>query len=116
MQKLYEWLKDNQIKVPPSSAIAKAINYSEYDLENDEICKHELATLKDGIAHLNDLNIAMSASGECSKSINIVLEVGFKFPSVDLEGKSSLLISFKSKFEMASIVKNSFDFNLKVKF
>jgi len=89
---------------------------NEYDLENDEICKHELATLKDGIAHLNDLNIAMSASGECSKSMNIVLDVGFKFPSVDLEGKSSSLISFKSKFEMASIVKNSFDFNLKVKF
>lgn len=28
MQKLYECLKDNQIKVPPSSATAKVINYT----------------------------------------------------------------------------------------
>ena len=28
MQQLYEWLKQHALKVPPSSATAKAINYS----------------------------------------------------------------------------------------
>ena len=27
MQQLYDWLKEHQLKVPPSSATAKAINY-----------------------------------------------------------------------------------------
>ncbi len=88
----------------------------EYNLENDEICRHELATFKDGVAHLSDLNISMSSTSDSNRSINILVDVGLNFPNIETEGKSSSLISFKSKLELASIVKNSFDFNLKVKF
>ncbi|MDC4852050.1 hypothetical protein NRA01_02930 [Acinetobacter baumannii] len=88
----------------------------EYNLENDEICRHELATFKDGVAHLSDLNISMSSASDSNRSINILVDVGLNFPNIETEGKSSSLISFKSKLELASIVKNSFDFNLKVKF
>ncbi|WOE28983.1 hypothetical protein [Acinetobacter towneri] len=88
----------------------------EYGLENDEICRHELATLKDGAAHLSDLNISMSSASDSNRSMNILIDVGLNFPNVDTEGKNSSLMSFKSKLELASIVKNSFDFNLKVKF
>ncbi|MCU4442143.1 hypothetical protein [Acinetobacter pittii] len=88
----------------------------EYNLENDEICRHELATFKDGVAHLSDLNISMSSASDNNKSMNILVDVGLNFPSIETEGKNSSLISFKSKLELASIVKNSFDFNLKVKF
>ncbi|HEN9589560.1 TPA: hypothetical protein U9I97_003087 [Acinetobacter baumannii] len=88
----------------------------EYNLENDEICRHELATFKDGVAHLSDLNISMSSASDSNRIINILVDVGLNFPNIETEGKSSSLISFKSKLELASIVKNSFDFNLKVKF
>lgn len=88
----------------------------EYNLENDEICRHELATFKDGVAHLSDLNISMSSASDSNRSINILVDVGLNFPNIETEGKNSSLISFKSKLELASIVKNSFDFNLKVKF
>ncbi|EKA75408.1 hypothetical protein [Acinetobacter baumannii] len=88
----------------------------EYNLENDEICRHELATFKDGVAHLSDLNISMSSASDSNKSINILVDVGLNFPNIETEGKNISLISFKSKLELASIVKNSFDFNLKVKF
>ncbi|ATY42686.1 hypothetical protein [Acinetobacter baumannii] len=88
----------------------------EYNLENDEICRHELATFKDGVARLSDLNISMSSTSDNSRSINILVDVGLNFPNIETEGKNSSLISFKSKLELASIVKNSFDFNLKAKF
>ena len=88
----------------------------EYGLENDEICRHELATLKDGAAHLSDLNISMSSASDSNRSMNILIDVGLNFPKAETEGKNSSLISFKSKLELASLVKNSFDFNLKVKF
>ncbi|MDC5594827.1 hypothetical protein [Acinetobacter baumannii] len=88
----------------------------EYNLENDEICRHELATFKDGIAHLSDLNISMSSASDSNRNINILVDVGLNFPNIETEGKNISLISFKSKLELASIVKNSFDFNLKVKF
>ncbi|MDC5324254.1 hypothetical protein NRA33_16410 [Acinetobacter baumannii] len=88
----------------------------EYNLENDEICRHELATFKDGVAHLSDLNISMSSASDSNRNINILVDVGLNFPNIETEGKNISLISFKSKLELASIVKNSFDFNLKVKF
>ena len=88
----------------------------EYGLENDEICRNELATLKDGAAHLSDLNISMSSASDSNRSMNILIDVGLNFPKAETEGKNSSLMSFKSKLELASIVKNSFDFNLKVKF
>lgn len=88
----------------------------EYGLENDEICRNELATLKDGAAHLSDLNISMSSASDSNRSMNILIDVGLNFPKAETEGKNSSLISFKSKLELASLVKNSFDFNLKVKF
>ncbi|MDC5130750.1 hypothetical protein NRA09_17745, partial [Acinetobacter baumannii] len=76
----------------------------EYNLENDEICRHELATFKDGVAHLSDLNISMSSTSDSNRSINILVDVGLNFPNIETEGKSSSLISFKSKLELASIV------------
>lgn len=88
----------------------------EYSLENDEICRHELATFKDGIAQLSDLNISMSSASDSNKSMNILVNVGLNFPNIEAEGKTSSLMSFKSKIELVSLVKNSFDFNLKVKF
>lgn len=88
----------------------------EYGLENDEICRPELATLKDGAAHLSDLNISMSSASDSNRSMSILIDVGLNFPKVDTEGKNSSLMSFKSKLDLASIVKKSFDFNLKVKF
>lgn len=88
----------------------------EYGLENDEICRHELATLKDGAANLSDLKISMSSASDSNRSMNILIDVGLNFPNVEIDGKNNSLISFKSKLELASIVKNSFDFNLKVKF
>jgi len=105
----------NQCKTEDRILLAEKI-LKEYGLENDEICKHELATFKDGMANLNDLNISMSSATDSTKSMNILIDVGIKFPSIELEEKNSSLVSFKSKLELVSMVKNSFDFNLKVKF
>ncbi len=58
----------------------------------------------------------MSSASDSNRSMNILIDVGLNFPNVDTEGKNSSLMSFKSKLDLASIVKKSFDFNLKVKF
>ncbi|OTG69280.1 hypothetical protein B9T25_01415 [Acinetobacter sp. ANC 4470] len=105
----------NQCKTEERILLAERI-LKEYSLESDEICKSELATFKDGVANLTDLDISMSSTADSTKSINILIDVGLQIPNIKPEGKSSSVASLKSKLELVSIVKNSFDFNLKIKF
>lgn len=96
-------------------AIAERI-LKESNYENDEICRNELSTFKDGVAHLDGLDISMYSNTDASKSLNTLISIGSKLATSDMQADNNSLFSFKNKFNIANAVKENFEFTLSVKF
>lgn len=106
-----------QIECDRTERIRRAENIlEECNLKNDKICSKELAAYKDGSVEPRELIIKMSSNSQQSKSLDMILNLGLKIPSLNEDSSNISLASFKSKLEIVKLVKKTFDFNLIVKF
>ncbi|MBF7684020.1 hypothetical protein I2F27_12050 [Acinetobacter sp. B5B] len=91
--------------------IAKAIMV-ENSLQNDNFIKDCISGLEDGCSELKCFEYAFTSKSTDSKSLKALINMQVKIPLIE----STSLASFKSKFDLLSLVKKDFEFKMIVNF
>lgn len=93
---------------------------NENDLQNDVACKKIIDHLKRNVSDINDYTLKICSSQYASKNVELALDLGLniKLPTGSpskLKTWTSLF-DLKAKIDSLSVIKNDFNFELKVSF